>query len=264
LIVVIGENHSFDNLFATYIPPDPTQKVWNLLSEGIVNQLGLPGPNFSQATQKQATDTIVFQLNPTQTGPFTNLPQPSTTLNAFPASPCELSETLLGFGKDPSGILFCADFALQPADQGLLSIGGTGQSFYGVPLGLPIFPAPDCRYPSTLPNGPFSIVGASMLNDCPTPTIKTSITPTLITDNTGDPVHRFFQMWQQNDCSAAGITAGNPSGCRHDLYTWVGTSVGWQITKDGNPPVDLQGTFQGASRWVSTTWRPATCRICSR
>ncbi len=52
-------------------------------------------------------------------------------------------------------------------------------------------------------------------------------------------------MWQQNDCSIASISSKNPSGCLHDLYTWAGTSVGWQITADGKPPVDDQGTFQG-------------------
>lgn len=67
----------------------------------------------------------------------------------------------------------------------------------------------------------------------------------MFTDNVGDPAHRFFQMWQQNDCSAPKISAGNPSGCAHDLYAWVAITVGWQITKDGNPPTDDQGTFQG-------------------
>jgi phospholipase C len=37
LIVVIGENRSFDNVFATYVPADPRQSVWNLLSQGIVD-----------------------------------------------------------------------------------------------------------------------------------------------------------------------------------------------------------------------------------
>ena len=41
------------------------------------------------------------------------------------------------------------------------------------------------------------------------------------------------------------MSAVNPSGCLHDLYTWVATSVGWQITQNGNPPTDDQGTFQG-------------------
>jgi hypothetical protein len=39
LIVVIGENRSFDNVFGTYVPP-PGQSVWNLLSQGIVNKTG--------------------------------------------------------------------------------------------------------------------------------------------------------------------------------------------------------------------------------
>lgn len=245
LIVVIGENRSFDNVFATYVPPDPAQTVWNLLSVGIVNQLGFAGPNAPVAAQNQATDTTTYQLTPTKTAPFANLPQPSTTLNAFPASPCALSTFLLEFDKDPAGLLFCTDYALEPSVQGLLSMGGTGQSFYGIPLGLSIYPVPDCRYPADLPNGPFGIVGESQLNNCPSAQFKASITPTQFTDNTGDPVHRFFQMWQQNDCSAANVSASNPSGCRHDFYTWVATTVGWQITQDGNPPATDQGTFQG-------------------
>ncbi|MDE2088749.1 MAG: phosphoesterase, partial [Gammaproteobacteria bacterium] len=39
LIVIIGENHSFDNVFGTYRPRHG-QTVWNLLSEGIVNANG--------------------------------------------------------------------------------------------------------------------------------------------------------------------------------------------------------------------------------
>ena len=43
VIVIIGENHSFDNVFATYQPPRG-QTVRNLLSEGIVTASGDPGP----------------------------------------------------------------------------------------------------------------------------------------------------------------------------------------------------------------------------
>jgi phospholipase C len=35
VIVIIGENRSFDHVFATYVPRHG-EKVWNLLSEGIV------------------------------------------------------------------------------------------------------------------------------------------------------------------------------------------------------------------------------------
>ena len=245
VIVIIGENRSFDNVFGTYIPPNPKQKVWNLLSLGIVNQLGSQGPNASLGAQQQASDTDFYRLNPTTSGPFTNLPQPSTGLNGLPGSPCAVSKFLFEFGQDPAGVLFCQDFALDGSSQFLLSLGGTGQSFYDPGNG--IFPVPDCRYGTDLPNDPYSITTESVLNNCGAPflNLRPPITPTLFTDNTGDPVHRFFQMWQQNDCDISHASASNPSGCLHDLYTWVATSVGWQITKDGNPPTDTEGTFQG-------------------
>ena len=42
LIVIVGENHSFDNLFATY-KPKSGQSIWNLRSENIVTDDGNPG-----------------------------------------------------------------------------------------------------------------------------------------------------------------------------------------------------------------------------
>ena len=243
LLVVVGENHGFDNVFATYMPRDPMQRVWNLLSLGIVNRVGLPGPRAALARQWRASDTTAFQLSPRLTRTFSVLPQPSTTLDALPASPCALSEFLKDTVDNPAGILFCTDFALPRAAQSLLSLGGTGQSFYDPDIGA--LPVPDCRYSPNLPNAAYSILGASTLNNCPAPIFKPVITATMFTDNVGDPVHRFFQMWQQNDCSAAKISVDNPSGCMHDLYPWVATTVGWQITKNGRPPADDQGTFQG-------------------
>src|SRR5258708_39220958 len=43
VIVVIGENHSFDNVFGTYTPGQG-QSIDNLLSKGIVKTDGSPGP----------------------------------------------------------------------------------------------------------------------------------------------------------------------------------------------------------------------------
>jgi phospholipase C len=54
LIVVVGENISFDNLFATYEPP-PGETVSNLLSRGIVDRDGNPGPHFADAAQREAS-----------------------------------------------------------------------------------------------------------------------------------------------------------------------------------------------------------------
>lgn len=271
LIIVAGENRGFDNVFGAYVPQDPSrQKIWNLLSQGIIDDKGQPGPNAFKARQSQALDTGVYLIAPPQTGTFATLPQPSTTLNALPASPCLLGFILTLAKKNPGNADFCNDAGLLPPDQILLARGGTGQSFYysvqfgsasalltpdilepssrppGVDVNL--YPVPDCRYPADLANAPYWLLGGWAPRNCFTIDIlghKFGPKATTFDDNTGDPVHRFFAMWQQNDCSRASMSAANPSGCRHDLYTWVGTSVGWALTKDGKPPTDDQGTFQG-------------------
>jgi phospholipase C len=46
LIVIVGENRSFDNLYGGY-RPTPGESVMNLLSEGIIKADGTPGPNFA-------------------------------------------------------------------------------------------------------------------------------------------------------------------------------------------------------------------------
>jgi len=50
VIVLIGENRTFDNVYATYVPKHG-QHVSNLLSKGIVNADGSPGPNHALSTQ---------------------------------------------------------------------------------------------------------------------------------------------------------------------------------------------------------------------
>ena len=78
LIIIVGENHSFDNLFATYQPRNG-QQVANLLSKGIVDLNGAPGPKACQARQWQALEKDRYSITPTRTSPFTVLPQPNTT-----------------------------------------------------------------------------------------------------------------------------------------------------------------------------------------
>src|SRR6476659_30604 len=53
VIIIVGENRSFDHLFATYVPKNRSEKVLNLLSERIINADGTPGPNFARAHQFQ-------------------------------------------------------------------------------------------------------------------------------------------------------------------------------------------------------------------
>ena len=73
VILLIGENRTFDHVYATYTPPRG-QQVRNLLSEGIVNADGTPGPQVAKAQQWQAQSTGKFALAPQHTAPYATLP----------------------------------------------------------------------------------------------------------------------------------------------------------------------------------------------
>jgi phospholipase C len=192
VIVIIGENRSFDHVFATY-QPKGNQTVWNLLSEGIVNADGTPGPNFSQAAQSAATDQA----------PDTFLLSPSKT--ALPVLPAPLV-------GGPSDSYVKGD-SLTLAQQS--EIGLTTQAYqYLVSGGTGLKSAtPDTRITNVnaLPPGPFQLTNG-----------------TTFTYNSyaASPVHRFYQMWQQLDCSAEKAYFENPSGCDAGLFPWVEVTVG--------------------------------------
>jgi phospholipase C len=80
VIVIVGENHTFDNVYATYRPRHG-QSVRDLLSEGIVTANGAPGPDVSRARQWTATDTTAggYRTDPKLQAPYRSLPQPNTT-----------------------------------------------------------------------------------------------------------------------------------------------------------------------------------------
>ncbi|MGI8772178.1 MAG: alkaline phosphatase family protein, partial [Acidobacteriaceae bacterium] len=77
VIVIIGENRTFDHIFATY-KPVRGQSVDNLLSKGIVNADGTPGPNYSLARQYIAADTSHdgYQVSPMDKSVYSVLPPP--------------------------------------------------------------------------------------------------------------------------------------------------------------------------------------------
>lgn len=203
LIVIVGENQTFDGLFGAYAPPSG-QTVKNLLSEGIINADGSPGPNFALAAQNQATAPSAYTLNPARSSAYKSLPSPENTgmltLNNLPAYIGTVAQ-----GKTPT----------------------VAPSSY-------LYGAADQDFPVTLPNGPFQITkstaSASLVNysQPSTTLVGTSATnanytmlSTLYSSlglvaTTGDPVHRFFQMWQQ--------TGGDNS--KLDLYTWVASTAG--------------------------------------
>jgi phospholipase C len=87
VIVIVGENRTFDHIFATY-EPKKGESVNNLLSEHIVNADGTPGSNFSFAQQysADATDSPNFQLAPKNKTLYPALPAP---LNGGPTDVCK-------------------------------------------------------------------------------------------------------------------------------------------------------------------------------
>ena len=188
VIVIIGENRTFDHVFATY-QPTSTDTVLNLLSEGIVKADGTPGLNFAAASQSTASDTTSYQLSPSSNTPYTYLPP--VLAGGYTTPPFKNTGQAKKFENGlPSNYYI------------YLTTGGTSLNHGEVDIRVP--------NPTTLPSGPFQLTSATHPYDA--------------YDNS--PVHRFYQMWQQFDCSAAHITTANPSGCIGDLFPWVEDSIG--------------------------------------
>ena len=66
--------------------PPKGQSVNNLLSQKIINADGTPGAKYSKTVQSQASESGIYNLNPTRTGPYTKLPQPLLTGAYNPAT----------------------------------------------------------------------------------------------------------------------------------------------------------------------------------
>jgi phospholipase C len=205
VIVIVGENRTFDHLFATY-QPVAGETVSNLLSQGIVTAEGVPGPNYAKAHQYSAdvTGHILFELSPTAGKTlYSNLPAP---LNGGPSNVCT-DNGLCNYGDARSSEDGLSDHPIDYYD--FLLTGGSGLTgrvpdtrITGVHSSAPY---------STLPPGPFQITnGTTFIDD----------------SHANSPVHRFYQMWQQEDCSATHSTPANPSGCLADFFTWTEVTVG--------------------------------------
>src|SRR6202044_864536 len=73
VIVIIGENRSFDHVYGTY-QPKTGQTVSNLLSKGIVTGAGKPGPNYALTLQNSALDATTYSISPSGKQPYPILP----------------------------------------------------------------------------------------------------------------------------------------------------------------------------------------------
>ncbi|MBV8568599.1 MAG: phosphoesterase [Methylobacteriaceae bacterium] len=204
VIIIVGENRSFDHLFATYVPKSSREKVLNLLSEHIINADGSPGLNFRKGKQFQITSApnngkYFISADLANKFPYSLLPPPD--VNGVQKPP---AAAILGLpGGDPG---------LPQSDQFLFGTGGTG---------LPYTEGPDTRITnvSTLPPGPFQMTGPTMPYDA----------------YTGDTIHQFFQMYQQMDCAIdkEHVSRNNPTGCLHDLQSAITTT--YSTPPNGTP-----------------------------
>jgi phospholipase C len=262
VIVIIGENRSFDHVFASYQPTTINgrpQEVLNLLSEGIIKMNGtiaVPGPNWARAVQKQVNPTLTlneFTLSP-PSADYTTLPNPLAggpsgefaNLTGFCATAAAC--TALAEGVE-TGLPDTTEINSSLSYYGSLASGGTGLAS-GTPDTRIQWDNESVTNNDLLP-GPFQLTSATLP----------------YTAYAASPVHRFYQMQQQLNCQPNAWNWLNPSGCDGRLFAWVETTYGAGFNgdlpgyKDGplNPTLkDGAGTFFATNYTTGETPAPAT------
>jgi phospholipase C len=209
VIILIGENRGLDHTFGVYKPKGAGQTISNILSKGIVNIDGTPGPHFSLAQQYSVAGQPKWYFGAPDAakspyGPTNLMPQPNTN-----GAPSAQSTTGAPF-TSVAVVQSTGETDLNTDDFELLTTGATG-----LPAGVL-----DTRVPGagTLPPGPFPLQGPNITDD----------------DYTGDMTHRFFQASQQQDCSLANATKANPTGCLNDLFAFVMATYSATNKSEGN------------------------------
>jgi phospholipase C len=217
VIILIGENRGTDHTFGVYKPKGRGQTISNILSNGVVNQDGSPGRNFARAQQFFVSPQASYYVGvPSKAkvayGGGAQMPQPNT--NGAPKA-----QSLSGAPFPPD---FVAEVAVLDPSPDFTAITDTILT-----TGATLLPSDslDIRIPGagTLPNGPYILQGANISDD----------------DYTGDTTHRFYQAWQQSDCSIKNATKANPSGCLNDLFPFVMAT--YNLNDSVSPAV--QGNF---------------------
>jgi len=216
VIVIIGENRTFDHIFATYRPKNG-ETISNLLSKKIIRADGTPGPNFSQAHQNSACDLgaggvcpntgetslngQTFETGDQDKALYPVLPAP---LTGGPTDVCMNNSNCIDKSHCMCNMTDAttSENGLDPNYYQYLLTGGTSLTAK----------TPDTRIENVndLPPGPFQLTSSTFPYDA----------------YAASPVHRFYQMWQQSDCDVANLSSSNPGGCLGDLFAWVEVTVG--------------------------------------
>ena len=189
VIVIVGENRTFDHVFATYVPKQG-QTVSNLLSKGIIDISGNPAANYL-STQQYATSTSGLFQNSFSSGSKTayggnvaGLPLQPPSISYAPVT-C-YTDVKTGALNGPGCMATLklaaqADYGLLSSDLPLLTEGAIGTANVGAN-------GADLRITNYNVSGPYRLVSNGN---------------SLYDTYGGSPVHRFYQMWQQLDCDAS-------------------------------------------------------------
>ncbi len=193
MIVLIGENRGLDHTFGVYRPKGKKQTISNLLSKGIVNEDGSPGPNYALAQQYSVAKQSSFYIGAPEAAKFpynssNAMPQPNTG-----GTPTTQSDTAPPFKTVAEASV---EKDMNPDDLDIVTTGASN-----LPKNVL-----DTRVPGAGSlSGPFPMQGPQLSDD----------------DYTGDTSHRFYSDWQQDDCSVANVTKDNSSGCKMDLFPFI-------------------------------------------
>lgn len=183
---------------------------------------GSPGPNYVKSHQYSATDTVSYGISPGGKRLYVHVPSPFTNgAHSFSsdAKPSPFETVAAAQNYEPD---------LPDDYYKYLTTGATGLSEKeGDKVEENVVDKRIANYDS-LPSGVFQLTSPTLTYD----------------DYAGSPVHRFYQMWQQIDCSKKQQpTPENPSGCAGDLFPWVEVSIG--TGSNGNPPPSPFTTREG-------------------
>jgi len=228
VIILIGENRGLDHTFGTYTPKGAGQTISNLLSKGIVNADGTPGPNYALAQQYSVAAQPAWYIGAPNVAksPYNAqnvMPQPNTG-----STPSAQGTSSAPFLTAMLPELTALETDLPASQEVLLTTGATG---------LPNN-ALDTRIPGAGSlSGPYPMQGPNITDD----------------DYTGDTTHRYFQAAQQQDCSIANATPANPSGCLNDLFPFVMHTYSSSNQSQGNE----MGFFNAAQGQASLLTRLA-------
>src|ERR1700761_3133593 len=123
VIILIGENRGLDHTFGVYKPKGSGQTISNLLSKGIVNEDGSPGPNFAQAQQFAVAGQPSYYIGApaiakSPYGATNVMPQPDTN-----GAPTAQSDTGAPFKTIAEA---SAEKDIDPASLDILTTGFTG------------------------------------------------------------------------------------------------------------------------------------------